>query len=32
MSRVEGSILKIFDKIAKSSLLILDDLGLTHFE
>jgi len=32
MSRIDGSILKFFDKIAKTSLLILDDFGLTHFE
>jgi len=32
MSRMDGSILKFFDKIAKTSLLILDDFGLTHFE
>lgn len=32
MARVDGSILKFFDKIAKTSLLILDDFGLTHFE
>jgi DNA replication protein DnaC len=32
MARVDGSILKFFDKIAKTALLILDDFGLTHFE
>lgn len=32
MARLEGSILKIFDKIAKTQLLILDDFGLTHLE
>lgn len=32
MSRVDGTILKFFEKIAKTSLLILDDFGLTHFE
>ena len=32
MARSEGNILKFFDKIAKSSLLILDDFGLTHLE
>jgi DNA replication protein DnaC len=32
MSRMDGSILKYFDKIAKTSLLILDDFGLTHFD
>jgi DNA replication protein DnaC len=32
MSRLDGSILKFFDKVAKTSLLILDDFGLTRFE
>jgi DNA replication protein DnaC len=32
MARSEGSILKYFDKIAKASLLILDDFGLTRME
>lgn len=32
MARLDGSILKIFDKIAKASLLILDDFGLSHLE
>ncbi|MFC2100205.1 IS21-like element helper ATPase IstB [Bacteroidota bacterium] len=32
MARLDGSILKIFDKIAKTSLLILDDFGLSHME
>ena len=32
MSRLDGSILKFFDKIAKTSLLILDDFGLTHLD
>jgi len=32
MSRLDGSILKFFDKIAKTSLLILDDFGLSHLE
>jgi DNA replication protein DnaC len=32
MARLEGNILKFFDKIAKTSLLILDDFGLTHLE
>ncbi len=32
MSRLEGSILKFFDKIAKTSLFILDDFGLTNLE
>ena len=32
IARLEGSIMKFFDKIAKTSLLILDDFGLTHLE
>jgi DNA replication protein DnaC len=32
MARLEGNIMKFFDKIAKTSLLILDDFGLTHFD
>ncbi len=32
MARMEGAILKFFDKIAKTSLFILDDFGLTHLE
>jgi DNA replication protein DnaC len=32
MTRLEGTILKFFDKIAKTPLLILDDFGLTHLE
>ncbi|MEI6197189.1 MAG: IS21-like element helper ATPase IstB [Verrucomicrobiota bacterium] len=32
MSRVEGTILKFFDTIAKADLLILDDFGLTHLD
>jgi DNA replication protein DnaC len=32
MARSEGSILKYFDKIAKTSLVILDDFGLTKME
>jgi len=32
MSRLDGSLLKFFDKIAKTSLLILDDFGLSHLE
>ena len=30
MSRVEGTIIKFFERIAKTDLLILDDFGLTH--
>jgi DNA replication protein DnaC len=32
MARSDGSILKYFDKIAKASLLILDDFGLTKMD
>jgi DNA replication protein DnaC len=32
MARLDGSVLKFFDKLAKTSLLILDDFGLTHLE
>jgi DNA replication protein DnaC len=32
MARLDGSIYKFFEKIAKTDLLILDDFGLTHLE
>jgi DNA replication protein DnaC len=32
MSRVEGTILKFFETVAKADLLILDDFGLTHLD
>ncbi len=32
MARLEGTIYKFFEKLAKTSLLILDDFGLTHLE
>jgi DNA replication protein DnaC len=32
IERLEGTILKFFDKIAKCKLLILDDFGLTHLQ
>lgn len=32
MARLEGNILKFFDKLAKTSLFILDDFGLTNLE
>lgn len=32
MARVEGSIYKFFEKLAKANLLILDDFGLTHLD
>ena len=30
--RLEGAILKFFDKVAKTKLLIIDDFGLTHLQ
>ncbi len=32
MARIDGSVFKLFDKIAKAGLLILDDFGLTHLD
>ena len=32
VSRLEGSIIKLFDKLAKTDLLILDDFGLTPLQ
>lgn len=32
MARLDGSFLKLFSKIAKANLLILDDFGLSHLE
>src|SRR3972149_4183269 len=32
MARLDGSILKLFDKIAKTSLLIIDDFGLSNLD
>jgi DNA replication protein DnaC len=32
ISRLEGSILKFFDRLEKTDLLIIDDFGLTHLE
>jgi DNA replication protein DnaC len=32
ISRIEGTILKFFEFISKTDLLILDDFGLTHLE
>lgn len=32
MSRVEGSIIKLFENLSKTTLLILDDFGLTHLD
>lgn len=32
LARAEGSIIKLFDKLAKTDLLILDDFGLTHLD
>jgi DNA replication protein DnaC len=30
MSRIDGTVYKLFEKISKTELLILDDFGLTH--
>ena len=30
MARINGSFLRLFDKLAKAGLLILDDFGLAH--
>jgi DNA replication protein DnaC len=32
MARIEGTILKFFEKLEKTGLLILDDFGLTHLD
>ena len=32
ISRIEGTTVKLFDNLAKTDLLILDDFGLTHLE
>jgi len=32
MARLEGTILKFFDKLAKTKLLIIDDFGLAHLD
>jgi len=32
MARIEGTILKFFEKLEKTRLLILDDFGLTHLD
>lgn len=32
MARIDGSVFKLFNQIAKADLLILDDFGLTHLE
>jgi DNA replication protein DnaC len=32
ISRIEGTIMKFFESISKTDLLILDDFGLTHLE
>jgi len=32
MARIDGTVFKLFDKIAKAGLLILDDFGLTHLD
>lgn len=32
MARIDGSFLRLFDKLAKAGLLILDDFGLAHLD
>ena len=32
ISRIEGTIIRFFENISKTDLLILDDFGLTHLE
>ena len=32
MTRIEGAMIKFFEKLSKTDLLILDDFGLTHLE
>lgn len=32
MARIDGSVYKLFEQLAKTDLLILDDFGLTHLE
>ncbi len=32
MARIDGNVFKLFDKIAKAGLLILDDFGLAHLD
>ncbi len=32
LSRIEGTVIGFFEKLAKTNLLILDDFGLTHLE
>lgn len=32
MARIDGSIYKLFEQLSKTSLLIMDDFGLTHLE
>lgn len=32
MARLEGTVMRFFDKLAKTDLLIIDDFGLTHLE
>jgi len=32
MARVDGTIYKLFDQLAKTDLLVIDDFGLTHLE
>ncbi len=32
MARIDGTYIKLFDQLAKTDLLVLDDFGLTHIE
>ena len=32
MARLDGSLMKFFDKLAKTTLIVLDDFGLAHLE
>ncbi len=32
MARLDGSVFKLFDRIAKAGVLILDDFGLAHLD
>jgi DNA replication protein DnaC len=32
MARVDGTIYKLFEQLAKTDLLVMDDFGLTHLE
>ena len=32
MNRIDGTIYKVFEKLSRTALLMLDDFGLTHLE